>query len=189
VDAPTKLKFRQAVRVIHAGGVIAYPTEAVFGLGCDPDQESAVARILAMKHRSASAGLILIAASFTQLENWIAPSHEERDWLLSKQPVPVTWVVRAALDAPAWITGCRETIAVRITAHPVAAALCELAGTPLVSTSANRTHHNPARSALAVRSIFRDQVDFVLPGPTGGRTNPSRIHDARTGQVLRGDIA
>ncbi len=100
-------------------------------------------------------------------------------------PAPITWVVTADPQAADWITGGRPTIAVRITRHPVAADLCRLSETPLVSTSANRAGRAPARTALTVRKQFGRQIDLVISGQTGDQLNPTEIREARTGAVLR----
>jgi len=176
---------RRAARILRAGGVIAYPTEAVFGLGCDPSCEAAVTRILAIKGRPARAGFILIAASPAQLEGWIAPTPAERRRLASRTARPVTWVVTAGPRAMSCVTGARDRIAVRITTHAIASALCRVAAMPLVSTSANTHRRPPARTALAVRRHLGRGLDFVVPGPTGGQPRPTEIRDARTGKVLR----
>lgn len=185
-------RFRKAAQVITGGGVIAYPTEGVYGLGCRPDDGAAVQRILAIKGRPESAGLILIAASLAQLAAWIAPTPAEAARLaaaaLDRRAAnnrPVTWVVTASPHVPAWITGGRATLAVRVTRHPVAAALCEAAGTALVSTSANRHGRQPTRTALAARQHFRNVIDLVVGGQIGGARGPSEIRNARTGEVLR----
>ncbi len=178
------LHLRQAARIINDGGVIAYPTEGVFGLGCDPGCDEAVMRILALKERSASAGLILIAANRGQLDGWINPSVDEEQ-ALSDTNTLVTWVVTADTRCPEWITGGRSTCAIRMTQHPVAAALCRETELPLVSTSANRHGHNDARTALAVRRLFGRHLDFIMPGTTGTAAGPSEIRIARTGTVLR----
>ena len=179
------LHLRRAARILRDGGVIAYPTEAVFGLGCDPSCEAALERILAIKGRPARAGFILIAASAGQLRGWIAPTPAEQRRLASRTAQPVTWVVTAGPRATRVLTGGRATIAVRVTAHPVAAALCRAAGMPLVSTSANMHGRPPARTALAARRRFGARVDFVLPGATGSKRRPTEIRSARTGSVLR----
>ena len=184
MSEPFSLKLKYAAEVIRNGGIVAYPTEAVFGLGCDPDCQAAVTQILHLKQRSRQAGLILIAESVAQLYDWITPTVVERERLLATHGV-ITWIVTANPLTPRWITGGRKTIAVRITQHPVAAALCRLAGTPLVSTSANRHGHAPARSALSVRCKFGRQIDYIVPGTTGKQSRPSEIRDARTGIVLR----
>lgn len=183
MDARTQL--RHAVRVIRAGGVLAYPTEAVFGLGCDPGSEEALARILEIKGRSAGSGFILIAADAGQLEGWIAPTATERRNLLSPAAGPVTWVVTAGPRTGPLVSGGRGTVAVRITSHPLAAALCQAAGMPLVSTSANRHGRPPARTTLEARRRLGRVVDFVLTGETLGLARPSEIRVAGTGEVLR----
>lgn len=176
---------RRAARIVREGGVLAYPTEAVFGLGCDPGCAPAVERILAIKGRPVASGFILIAASVAQLEGWIAPTPAERRRLESVTAEPVTWVVTAGPRASDVVTGGRPTVAVRVTAHPVAAALCRAAGMPLVSTSANVHGRPPACTALAARRQFGRLLDGVLAGATGGRVRPTEIRDARTGTVLR----
>jgi len=178
------VKIRRAADAIRAGGIVAYPTEAVYGLGCDPDDADVVRRILALKRRPESAGVILIAANLAQLSGWIAPTGVEADRLATGDE-GVTWVVTAAATAPDWVTGGRDTIAVRITRYPVAAALCRAAGMPIVSTSANRRGKSPARDALSVRLALGAEVDYVLSAPTGGKGKPSEIRDARTGTILR----
>lgn len=171
---------------MHAGGIIAYPTEAVYGLGCDPLNAATVLRLLAVKRRPIDKGLILIASRFEQLRPFLAPLSPA---LLAKAqsswPGPVTWLLPARPETPVWLRGSHETIAVRITAHPVAAALCDAAGTALVSTSANRSTRPPARSALAVRVAFGDDIDYLVHGATGGRGKPTEIRSAVSGKVVR----
>ena len=176
---------RRAGRLIRQGGVVAYPTEAVYGLGCDPGNEDALQRILAIKGRPVRAGFILIAATLDQLDGWIAPTAAERSRLLSGTRQPVTWVVRAGPRAGRILTGGRATLAVRVTGHPVAAALCLAAKVPLVSTSANRHGRPSAHSALEVRRWLGARLDLVVPGPTGGHPRPTEIRLASTGTVLR----
>ncbi len=181
------LQIRRAARIIEAGGIVAYPTEAVYGLGCDPANSGAVREILRLKRRPATAGLILIAAELRELEGWIAPSSRELRHLLNDDFAArgVTWVIRSGPLTPAWITGGRPTVAVRITGHPIAAALCRAAGMPIVSTSANHRGAKPARNARGVRWTFGTDIDFILPGRTGPRQGPSEIRNARTGAILR----
>ena len=181
------IQLRIAARVVRAGGLIAYPTEAVYGLGCDPRNERAVKRLLALKRRSVHKGLILIAADFAQLEPFLQPlPPSDRARLAATWPGPQTWLVPAKSGVPRWLTGQHDTLAVRVTGHPLAAALCRSCGHPLVSTSANVSARPPARSALAVRRQFGWRLDYVLPGPTGSRAKPTAIQDLRTGQVVRG---
>ena len=177
--------FRLAGETIQSGGVVAYPTEGVFGLGCAPGDREAVARICELKQRPLSAGLILIAADIWQLAGFIDPDPAELQRLLAATDRPVTWIVTAGPLSPDWVTGGRDTVAVRITDHPIAAALCRAAAGPVVSTSANRRGRPPARRGLQVRRWFAQQLDLVVPGRVGRAAGPSEIRDARSGQVLR----
>lgn len=176
----------QAARAIHGGGIIAYPTEAVFGLGCDPLNPEAVRRLLALKQRPMNKGLILIAADLDQLTPFIAPL--DADALASVQqvwPGPHTWLLPARAETPRWLRGDHDTIAVRVTAHPLAAALCRAAGHAIVSTSANRTGQHPATSPLQLRRQFGDQLDMILSGNLGQANKPTTIRDLKTGRVIR----
>lgn len=177
---------RQAARALRDGGVIAYPTEAVYGLGCDPRNERAVSRLLALKHRSPRHGLILVASEFEQLQEYLAPVPDAvTARILSSWPGPQTWVMPAAPACPLWLTGEHDSIAVRVSAHPVVRALCTTSGMALVSTSANRRGHPPARSALGCRMRFGQALDLIVPGKTGEQANPTAIRDALSGATIR----
>jgi len=175
------------VDVLKQQQVIAYPTEAVFGVGCSPDSELAVMRLLALKQRPVEKGLILIADSFEQLIPYIddsALTDEQRQTVFAHWPGPVTFVFPARPDTPKWLTGRFNSLAVRVTNHPLVKELCQAYGKPLVSTSANLTGLPPCRTADEVYQQFGK--DFpVLEGETGGRTNPSEIRDALTGELFR----
>lgn len=174
-------------RTVQAGGIVAYPTEAVYGLGCDPQNEPAVRRLLALKRRPAGKGLILIAADFAQLAPFLQPLvPADQARLAATWPGPYTWLIPACADTPYWLRGRHDTLAVRVTAHPLAAALCRICGHALVSTSANFSGRPPARTALAVRRQLGRTIDALLPGPTGGAAKPTEIRDLRSGQQVRG---
>ena len=183
---PGRHKLRLAAGRIHAGHILAYPTEAVYGLGCDPLNGEAVRRLLALKQRSEHEGLILIAADLAQLEPFVESLDDVRMAALrATWPGPVTWLLPACDGTPRWLTGRHQTLAVRVTAHPLAAALCRAAGCALVSTSANKSNRSPARSALQVRLALGSAVDLILAGACGERAAPSTIRDGRTGAVIR----
>lgn len=176
-----------ALERLHNKEVVAWPTEAIFGLGCDPDSELAVARLLALKQRPVEKGLILIAASFGQLKPYIDDSglnEARRATLFSRWPGPVTFVFPARDTTPRWLTGRFNSLAVRVTDHPLAAELCRAYGKPLVSTSANLSGQPPCRTTEEVRVQFG--ADFpVVDGPTSGRREPSEIRDALTDELFR----
>lgn len=169
---------------LKRGGVIAYPTESCYGLGCDPMNRGAVEKILKLKGRGAAKGLILIAANRRQLQPYATKASIEAAWQKGRWPGPVTWVLPAAKTCPEWLTGGRGTVAVRITAHAGAASLCEEAGMALVSTSANRSGHKPAKTWRQCRRLFGERVR-VVQGRIGARKRPSTLIDFASGKVLR----
>jgi L-threonylcarbamoyladenylate synthase len=176
----------RAARTLCAGGVIAYPTEAVFGLGCLPRNRAAVMRLLGIKRRSWRKGLILIAADTEQLAPYVVlPAEPQRATVLSSWPGPHTWILEARRGTPRWITGGRPAVAVRVTAHPCARELCRRVGDALVSTSANLNRRPPHRRLLTLRRDLGRRVDYVLAGELGGAERPTTIRDGRTGRVLR----
>lgn len=177
---------RLAARYLSAGAVISYPTESVYGLGCDPLNSEAVQHILAIKQRRWDKGLILIAASLKQLIPYIDPGFEISEAMMQSWPGAVTWIVPAHPELPQELTGGRKTIAVRVTAHPVASAICRSFGGALVSTSANLSGHSMIRSAIKLRKSFGRTIDYYLPGELGGNLKPSEIRSAVNGEVLRG---
>mgnify|MGYP000950678995 FL=1 len=182
-----RLRLRAVARAVQAGGIVAYPTEAVYGLGCDPRNEPAVRRLLALKHRPMHKGLILIAADFAQLAPFLQPlSPADHAQLAATWPGPYTWLISARPDTPRWLRGRHDTLVVRVTAHPLAAALCRACGHALVSTSANFSGRPPARTALAVRRQLGRSIDALLAGLTGGAAKPTEIRDLRSGQRVRG---
>ena len=174
----------QAARTARRGGVIAYPTEAVYGLGCLPWCQEAVLRILRLKRRSRSRGLILITSSLEQVEPLVHFRGIDRARVLAAWPGPVTWILPASRLVPDWVRGNSRDVAIRVTAHAPTRALCELTG-PLVSTSANVSGGAPARSAARVRACFPAGIDYVVPGSAGAGPAPSEIRDARSGAILR----
>ncbi len=187
IEYMTQWHLKQAIRYLKTGGIIAYPTEAVYGLGCDPLNEKTVARLLALKQRAWQKGLILIAADYAQLAPFLeplTPTLEKR--VFATWPGAVTWLLPARAEVPYWLRGQSSQLAVRVTAHSGAATLCQHWGTALVSTSANLSGHPPAKTAFQVRRAFAQTLDYIMPGQIGGRQRPSEIRDALTNVVLRG---
>ena len=175
-----------AVTALRNGGVIAYPTEAVYGFGCDPFNSHAVFKLLAVKRRQPEKGLILVAADWHQVENLIKPiapqllSHVQSTW-----PGPLTWVFPASDLVPTWIKGHHDTVAIRISAHPVIQELCERFCGPIVSTSANVEGHPPKRDFRTCSIAYKNSVEHIINSKCGGQTNPCTIRDAVTNQTLR----
>lgn len=178
----------QAALRLRSGGVIAYPTEAVWGLGCDPFNETAVLRLLAIKQRPVDKGVILVAdalASFEGLVDWTALPRDRSDAVKATWPGPHTWVVPATARVPRWVTGAHDGVAVRVSAHPVVAALCAAFGGPIVSTSANVAGAPPAFARSELGDALIAQLDAITIGETGGLAAPTPIRVALTGAQLR----
>lgn len=183
---PHPWQIRRAARALCAGGVIAYPTETVFGLGCDPLDSNAVERILELKQRPQEKGLILIGANLQQLLPYIDVQDQTLlNKLTQTTPRPTTWICPLRNDVPQWLSGKHNSIAVRITTSPIAQQLCQRLGSAIVSTSANPAGLKPARSLLAIQRYFGDQLDYVLNGPSDAKARPSRIVDLVSGRVIR----
>ena len=179
------LSVPEAADHLRAGRVIAYPTEAVYGLGCDPGSESGVRAILRLKQRSPNAGLILIADSFDRLRPFVAVTGINLDAAMATWPGPVTWLIPRAPSVPDWLAGTHPTIAVRVTDHPVCRLLCAAFDGAIVSTSANPSTEPPARSASEVHGYFGENIAGIVSGALGARQQPSEIRDLATGAVIR----
>ena len=175
-----------AAEVLRAGGIGAYPTEAVWGLGCDPYSESATNRILLLKQRPVDKGLILIGSKVAHFASMIDGLEESAINLFgTPQKRPTTWLVPHNGVLPDWIVGAHDTVALRITDHPVASALCEVFGGPIVSTSANPQSLPAASTSSKVAEYFHNKLDFMTPGEVAGSSKESEIKSVITGEVLR----
>lgn len=172
----------RAARILKQGGIVAYATEYCFGLGCDPRNLAAVYRLLRIKRRPVAKGLIVIGADVRQLATYVGEFPRE---VLATWPGPHTWLLTPRPGVPRWITGKHPRIALRVTAHSQAAALCRAAGMAIVSTSANRARNSPARNYREVLRRFGNELDYVLQGIVGAALAPTPIRDAVTGDVVR----
>jgi L-threonylcarbamoyladenylate synthase len=186
VAAAMSAKLAEAVKALRAGGVVAYPTEAVFGLGCLPDDEDALQRLCVLKGRDPELGMIVIGSDFDQLRPLLGdldPQIESR--ILASWPGNTTWVLPAATELHPLVTGGRATVAVRVPGTALARELCRELGSPITSTSANRHGEPAARDAAAVAAILGDEIDCLIDGMTDGAAAPSEIRDGLTGVTLR----
>ena len=180
------LTVSQAADCLRSGNIIAYPTEAVFGLGCDPENEKTVRQLLSLKGRNVSAGLILIADDYQRFLPYTAGVESEQlESALASWPGHVTWLFPRSSAAPDWVTGDYETVALRVTAHPVCRALCAAFDGAIVSTSANPSSARPAMSSGQVEEYFGPYLAGIVEGALGGAERPSEIRDLASGDVLR----
>ena len=175
---------QKAKEILQGGGVVAYPTEAVFGLGCDPFNQTAVEKTLVIKERDAQKGFIILIAEWSQLFPLISPITETQlAAVRATWPGFTTWVFPASPTLPGYVTRGKSTIAIRMTAHPIAKALC--ADFPITSTSANLSGHPPIRDGEALKLEFGQRVDAVIEGELGPFLSPSTIIDVTTGLKIR----
>jgi len=181
----------EAAECLKAGQVLAYPTEAVWGLGCDPYNEQAFHQILTLKQRPIEKGVILLAAHISQVEHLLQDLSEEmrkkviESWS-NDRPTDraTTWLLPANDDISGWIKGKHPKVAVRVTTHPLCVALCQAFGGFIVSTSANPAGLEPARSLQDAMRYFGQDLNY-LNGDLGLSQKPSRIIDAVTGEIIR----
>lgn len=177
-----------AAALLRGGSVLAYPTEAVYGLGCDPHDRHAFERLFALKQRPPTQGVLLIAAEFAQVERYIdlaAVPAEVMAQVQASWPGPNTWIFPRSPAVPDWVAGAHAGIALRVTAHAPAAALCRAFGGALVSTSANPHGEPSARSAATVAAYFGPALDGLLDAPLGDQQRPTVIRDALSGAIIR----
>jgi L-threonylcarbamoyladenylate synthase len=187
-----KLSVKVAAHRLMEGSVIAYPTEAVWGLGCDPLNEQACLDLLQIKRRPIQKGMILIAGSIDEFAGILSALPVDQvqkldaAWQNQISTGAITFLVPDILEqVPDWITGSHNSVALRVSQHPLVKSLCQAFGGPLVSTSANRSGKPPARSRVLVEKYFGGQLEFIVPGALGGATNPSKIIDFYTGKTVR----
>ncbi len=177
----------KACEALERGGIIAYPTEAVWGLGCDPNNSSAIQRILELKQRPAAKGLIVVAADMMQIEDLLAPlSSLQTEQLRATWPGPVTWLIPDPQNLfSSWVKGEHATVAVRVSAHPIVQQLCKAFGRPIVSTSANIAGQMEIRDRSELVVTFAEIIDCIVPGELGSRAAVSEIRDLVSGAKLR----
>lgn len=187
VETPVDDKTVQAAAaLLKQGGVLAYPTEAVWGLGCDPFNSRAVQRLLLLKQRDPSKGVILIAASIEQFKPWLTElTPLQLNTLAQTWPGPQTWLIQDNGYTPELIRGKHTQVALRVSNHPCVVALCEAFDGPLVSTSANTAGQPPLQTYAELEQVFGGEVDMILKGDLGGLKRPTRITNLATGEVLR----
>jgi L-threonylcarbamoyladenylate synthase len=177
--------YRRIAAHLKRGGLIAYPTESCYGLGCDPDNRSAVLRLLKLKQRPQHKGLILIASSYRQVARYLQPlTLAQQQQLKAAGAQAITYLMPVLHSAPRWLRGSHDTLAIRLTAHQQAAQLCRGVNSALVSTSANRSGQRPAKTYAQCRHLFGRKV-WVLTGRVGKRKRPSTIAIWADGKIVR----
>ena len=177
--------YRRIAAHLKRGGLIAYPTESCYGLGCDPDNRVAVQRLLRLKQRPQHKGLILIASNYLQVARYLQPLTPPQQQQLSVAGAQaITYLMPSHHSTPRWLRGMHDTLAVRLTAHRQAAQLCRGVNSALVSTSANRSGQRSIKTYAGCQRLFGRKV-WVLPGRVGKRKKPSTIRAWRDDKIIR----
>ncbi|PPI86517.1 L-threonylcarbamoyladenylate synthase [Candidatus Pantoea edessiphila] len=177
----------KCIKELKQNGIIIYPTEAVFGLGCNPESKTAVKKLIILKNRSPNKGFILIAANYDQLKSYVADdkiSAFQRNYMFSRWPGHVTFIVPTLPKTPKWIIGNFDSVAIRISKNPYVRKLCTKFGKPIISTSANLSNQNPCRTFEDVVKQFGQSFP-ILFGSTCGLKHPSEIRNIITGDLIR----
>ena len=177
-------QIQQAAKIIQSGGVISYPTESVFGLGCDPLNEFAVNKILKLKNRAVEKGLIIVAGDLKQLKPYVELSTEEEQKILNEKS-DTTWLVKKSELTPGWVSGNHKKVAVRVSNHPLIFQLCQIINQPLISTSANPSGSAPAITSQQSKHYFSNNVDLYIDYASKGTGQPTQIKDITTDIVIR----
>ena len=186
VDLNNKEKREKFIKAANLGAIFAYPTEAVFGLGCNINNKNSIIKILTIKKRDSSKGLIVISDSIDKIRDLIdSKYHKILDKSNMNTEIPTTWLCPASDKALDLITGSTGKIALRITKHPVAYEICRTLNYPIVSTSANLAGKTPLTNAKEVVSSFGEDIDYVIEGEVDITKSPSRIVDLVSKKVLR----
>jgi len=175
---------RHAAYIINNGGVIAYPTDTIYGLGCDPYNQEAVERINLIKCRPHNKQFILLAGNIDQVKPLIDISDRQQENIIRKTE-PTSWIVKASKRAPAWLTDADNQLTIRISKHPLVQKLCQRLGHALISTSANISGRNPAKNSLQIHSYFHSSIDKILATNKSLTARPSTIIRLNDNTIIR----
>ena len=171
----------EALVDLKLGKVIAYPSEGVWGLGCDPVNEEAVYRLLKLKNRPVSKGLILVGSKLEQMRPYVN-INKYKTKLITKWPGPHTWIVPTR-TTPFWIRGNYESVAGRVSNHPIIIEICNKFGGVMVSTSANMKGKKPVTTQQEVEELFEGLS--IVEGCLGTLNSPTPIQDIQTDKWIR----
>jgi L-threonylcarbamoyladenylate synthase len=187
-DRPDADSIALAADALRRGGLVAYPTDTLYGLAVDPRRDEAVARLFAAKGRDASAAVPLIAASLLQAQEAAILGDRELQLARAFWPGPLTIVVPARSGLASAVMGGGTTVALRVPAHPVARALAAVFGFCITATSANRSGDPPAVTGADVPAALAtaiDLVDVLLDaGAVTGRQPSTIVEMAESGPRL-----
>lgn len=185
INLENKDKLSNFIESVEYGAVFAYPTEAVFGLGCDIRNIKSIKRILDLKKRNTSKGLIVMSDNIEKVRDLIDDNHFKLFVENNSNATPTTWLCPASNIVSPEITGSSKKIAIRITRHEVSKTICRVLNSPIISTSANKSGEKPILKQEEIENSFKDKIDYIIDGKVGDSKKPSRIIDLVTKEVIR----
>ena len=176
----------ESVNYLDTGKIIAYPTESIYGIGCDPYNYDAVQKIYKIKNRPNDKPMILIASDMKQIENLIDYNAINQS-VIESWPGHTTWLLPASSACPEWLyEKDSRKVAIRVSAHTTVASICNNFKKPIISTSANKSMDDPIMEIEKIKDVFNKDIDFIVEGCLGNEPNPSVIMDLETGKMIRG---
>ena len=175
---------RHAAHIIRLGGVIAYPTDTIYGLGCDPYNQQAVELINTIKQRPLDKQFILLASDIGQIRP-LLQIDDNQEKMIEQNTEPTSWVVTANQRAPAWLVDENNTITIRVSKHANIERLCSALGHAIISTSANVSGKRPARNTLELHKYFHGCVDKILVSDQEQMARPSKIIRLCDNEIIR----
>ena len=175
---------RHAAHVIRYGGIIAYPTDTIYGLGCDPYNADAVASINDIKQRPRNKQFILLAGHTDQVAPLVELDKDQQH-KITRASEPTSWVIEARPSAPGWLISEQGTITIRISQQHDVQRLCQALGQAIISTSANPSGKPPARNSLELHKYFHHSVDVILASHKMLAASPSKVVRLCDNHVIR----
>lgn len=172
----------QAVDVLKQGGLIIYPTEGIYGIGCDALNEKSVQNVFNVKYRNNEKSFIVLCSEVVHISKLISDDYVQDKKLSEKEFI--TWIVPISKNCPQWLTK-NNKIAIRLTDHPVIKELCTGIDGPIISTSANISGKKYINNIDIISELFTDEVECIVEGNLGGEAKSSSIIDIATGHILR----
>ncbi len=180
---PAHEEYVQAVQALQQGGIVAYPTETFYGLAVDPANVSAVNSLYRLKQRESEKAISLLVPDLTILSSYISELPRAYEILIKRfWPGPLTLVFDSSDKTAQYLSRKDQSLAIRVSSHPVAQTFCSLHGSAVTASSANISGHPALCSAEEVREVFGDKISYILdggrtPGLSGSTIVKCRAHE------------
>jgi tRNA threonylcarbamoyl adenosine modification protein (Sua5/YciO/YrdC/YwlC family) len=183
---PQERLLRQVVAVLEQGGVIAYPTDTTYGVGCDILSGKAIERIYRLKGKSRKDTLSFVCADLSHLADYAVVSNAGFRLMKRLLPGPYTFVLKATKLPPRVLQTSQKTVGIRVPDHPIPLALVQMLGRPIVNTTANRSGGPPFIHAEDIDEVLGHGIDLIIDGgPIAGALSTVVAIEGEEVNVLR----